>query len=201
MRISGHASKVSKSNNGMRTAVLDLAAETGINSPSNRQLLANFLELNIANLPANFDQATKITSIGKHQAAVIVDAAASNDIYCCVAMTHAKDFGPPVHIHHNEDEYFLILEGHYIYQVDNNLVELKAGDLLFAPKGVPHAFRCLSEEGRTLVFTKPAGFERYFSEVAQLPAENFKEGILELNKEFGIEFTGKPIDPSVKFWE
>jgi quercetin dioxygenase-like cupin family protein len=41
--------------------------------------------------------------------------------------------GPPLHVHHNEDETFYILEGELTFMID-----VVAGDFLFAPRDIPH---------------------------------------------------------------
>jgi hypothetical protein len=41
------------------------------------------------------------------------------------------------------------------------------GDLVFAPRGVPHTFAKLSDApARQLIICTPAGFERYFARMA-----------------------------------
>ena len=41
------------------------------------------------------------------------------------------------------------------------------GDVVFAPRGVPHAQRrAVAGQGRLLVLTSPAGFEGFFRELA-----------------------------------
>jgi mannose-6-phosphate isomerase-like protein (cupin superfamily) len=47
---------------------------------------------------------------------------------------------PPLHIHHREDETFYVIAGEITFFVGDRRIEARAGDFLFAPKGVPHAF-------------------------------------------------------------
>ena len=65
--------------------------------------------------------------------------------------------GPPLHIHPYQDEYFYILEGEYRFQVDQAWYHLSAGDTIFLPRNVQHAFIQLTEEARVLVSFSPAG--------------------------------------------
>ena len=74
--------------------------------------------------------------------------------------------GPPLH-HHDFDETFYVLEGELTFQLEDELFTRKAGELAFAPRGVPHTFANLSgAEARTLIVCTPAGFERYFDRMA-----------------------------------
>ena len=70
--------------------------------------------------------------------------------------------GPPVHVHHNEDETFYILEGEVTIQVGDERIDLAAGDFLFGPREVPHAYVVRSERARMLCTTSPAGVEQFF---------------------------------------
>ena len=67
---------------------------------------------------------------------------------------------PPVHLHHNEDEAFYILEGEVTVLVGDERIDLGAGDYCFAPRGVPHAWIVRSERARMLVTLSPAGLEQ-----------------------------------------
>jgi quercetin dioxygenase-like cupin family protein len=75
----------------------------------------------------------------------------------------------PMHTHRYEDEYTYVLEGEVGVQVGEEVLVARPGDLVFKPRGVPHAFWNPSEEpARALEIISPAGFERYFSELAPL---------------------------------
>src|SRR3954467_6196265 len=50
------------------------------------------------------------------------------------------DGGVPLHVHHEEDEGFYVLEGSVSITVGDDVVELKAGEHAFAPGGIPHRF-------------------------------------------------------------
>jgi quercetin dioxygenase-like cupin family protein len=99
--------------------------------------------------------------------------------------------GPPPHIHHREDETFHILEGDYEFRVGDRSIRARPGDTLFAPRSVPHSYRCLSPEGgRISVTLTPAGFDAFFQQVgAMSPAEqkDFPR-IAQLAADFGLEF-------------
>src|SRR6266571_8197581 len=70
--------------------------------------------------------------------------------------------GPPLHLHHNEDETFYVLEGEVTVLVGEERMDLKAGDYLFGPRGIAHAYVVRSERARMLVTASPGGIEQVF---------------------------------------
>jgi quercetin dioxygenase-like cupin family protein len=78
----------------------------------------------------------------------------------------------PLHRHGREDEYSFVLEGRVGAQLGEQVVRAEAGDLIFKPRNQWHTFWNDAEEpARILELISPAGFERYFREIAQLPAD------------------------------
>jgi mannose-6-phosphate isomerase-like protein (cupin superfamily) len=74
--------------------------------------------------------------------------------------------GPPLHSH-DFDETFYVLEGELVFRVRDEYVKVTAGQLAFAPGGVPHTFANLSDApARQLIVCTPAGFERNFARIA-----------------------------------
>ena len=49
--------------------------------------------------------------------------------------------GPPLHIHHREDETFQILEGEYEWIVGGKTFIAQKGATIFAPREIPHTYR------------------------------------------------------------
>ncbi len=73
---------------------------------------------------------------------------------------------PPLH-RHDFDETFYILEGELTFQLGEERVTRRAGELIFAPRGEPHTYANLSgAPARALMVVTPAGFERYFARMA-----------------------------------
>jgi len=79
--------------------------------------------------------------------------------------TVAPNDGPPLHIHHGEDETYYVLEGTFVVQVGTELYELTPGGCVFGPREVRHGFvNAGSGPGRLLIIATPAGMERYHEE-------------------------------------
>jgi mannose-6-phosphate isomerase-like protein (cupin superfamily) len=78
--------------------------------------------------------------------------------------TLSPDFdGPPLHVHPDFDELFFVLDGELVFQVDDALTRIGAGEWRLAPRGTAHTFANHSDApARVLIAVTPAGFERYF---------------------------------------
>jgi mannose-6-phosphate isomerase-like protein (cupin superfamily) len=73
----------------------------------------------------------------------------------------------PMHVHEREDEYSFVLEGRVGVQVGDEVGEAGPGELVFKPRGVPHAFWNPGDRpARLLELISPGGFEHYFEEMA-----------------------------------
>lgn len=80
--------------------------------------------------------------------------------------------GTPPHIHHREDESFYLLEGSLTIQVGGDTITALAGDFVFLPRGIPHAFKNTGDGyAKALVLTTPAGLEGFFPEVFEPAAD------------------------------
>ncbi len=113
---------------------------------------------------------------------------------------------PPLHIHHTEDEIFHVLEGEFFFKVGDQEHRLVAGDILLAPKGIPHQYLIESAPGgRWLTITVPGDFER-FVRVTARPAEQLElpapagapsaeavQSLTETAAQYGIEIVGPPL--------
>jgi mannose-6-phosphate isomerase-like protein (cupin superfamily) len=82
---------------------------------------------------------------------------------------HKLPFGyaPPLHVHKTQDEVFQILRGRIRFEVGGNIIVAQAGDILTAPKGIPHRFVVESREGaQALTVTQGLDFETFVIEAS-----------------------------------
>ncbi|HEY8382722.1 MAG TPA: cupin domain-containing protein [Microvirga sp.] len=111
---------------------------------------------------------------------------------------------PPLHVHHDEDEIFHVLEGEVRYRVGDMDRIARAGEILLTPRGVPHTYRVESPEARMLTVTR-AGFERFVRAMSR-PAEHDgmptpsgppspeqAQALAQACLAFGIELVGPPL--------
>jgi len=74
---------------------------------------------------------------------------------------------PPMHIHHRESEAFYLLDGEMTFQVAGQTLTAQAGDFLFLPRGVAHAYRVDGDGvAHVLLMSSPPGLESFFSDAA-----------------------------------
>src|SRR4051812_23911910 len=77
----------------------------------------------------------------------------------------------PMHTHSREDEYSYVLEGEVGVQIGDEVRVAGPGELVFKPRGVPHAFWNAGDaEARVLEIISPASFAKYFEELEPLMA-------------------------------
>jgi mannose-6-phosphate isomerase-like protein (cupin superfamily) len=98
--------------------------------------------------------------------------------------------GPPLHIHHREDETFQILEGEYEWTVGDKKFVAQKGATIFAPRGVPHTYRYIGKApGRLMCVITPAGFEGFFEDINALSPEQQTDipGVIAIAKKYGLE--------------
>jgi quercetin dioxygenase-like cupin family protein len=81
-------------------------------------------------------------------------------------LSYPRGAAPPVHIHHDADETFYVLEGEVTIFVGDERFECTAGDFVLGPRGISHAFLVKSERAEMLVTFSPAGIDGFFAEVA-----------------------------------
>ncbi len=67
-------------------------------------------------------------------------------------------YATPLHVHHEEDEAWYVLEGDVTFYCGDACAHVGAGAWVFAPKGVAHAFRAGPAGAHLLTFSAPAAF-------------------------------------------
>lgn len=76
------------------------------------------------------------------------------------------DTGPPPHVHHAEDETFVLLEGRLSFRLGEEVHEATPGTAIFVPRGTVHSFaNGLGGAARMLFMCSPAGMEGMFAEI------------------------------------
>jgi mannose-6-phosphate isomerase-like protein (cupin superfamily) len=96
----------------------------------------------------------------------------------------------PLHLHTREDEYSFVLEGRMGALLGDAVVEAAPGDLVFKPRNQWHTFWNAGDEPcRILEIIAPAGFERFFRELADLggAVKAEPEELAALNARYGLE--------------
>jgi quercetin dioxygenase-like cupin family protein len=104
--------------------------------------------------------------------------------------------GPPRHIHHREDEAFMLLTGECEFWLAGTRFVRGPGQTAFVPRGTEHTFKVLGERPcRHLVILTPGGFEGFFADMArgQFRIPDDMPAINESAARHHLSFTGPPL--------
>lgn len=102
--------------------------------------------------------------------------------------------GPPLHIHHKQDEIFFIIEGEYTFKVGDETYKLTKGDTIFLPRKVPHTFAQTSEKGKMYFMFQPSGkMEDYFRKLASFKGQPTPEEGANLFSDHEMKVVGPPL--------
>lgn len=106
-----------------------------------------------------------------------------------VEVHHTHQGGPPQHVHYEQDEWFYVIEGQYIVEVGSDRFELGAGDSVFAPRQIPHAWAFVGKtKGTMLIALQPAGrMEEFFERLAKEPGFDRDPSV---SPQYGFERVG-----------
>ena len=99
--------------------------------------------------------------------------------------------GPPLHIHPNQDEWFYIIDGEYLFQVGEDKYEMRTGDTIFLPRNIQHAFVQLTEKAKVIVSYLPAGkMEEFFAVTDKWILPPTKDEILKVFADHDMKIVG-----------
>ncbi|MGN6102946.1 MAG: cupin domain-containing protein [Devosia sp.] len=77
--------------------------------------------------------------------------------------------GPPLHVHHLQDETIHVLKGRFKVRIGDDLFHLEPGGFAYLPADVPHAFLNLTDEPAELIVVYvPGGGHRFYAEMGPL---------------------------------
>lgn len=106
----------------------------------------------------------------------------------------------PRHVHRNEDEAWYVLEGTMIFHCGDEVVAVRPGGWVFAPRQVAHAFQVGPEGGRALTFAFPSGFAAFVDALGEPAASRTipaagpidEARLAEVAAAHGIDIVGPP---------
>ena len=114
-----------------------------------------------------------VPSGGSRSAGKVTVKVSGRDTHGAVAIVETPTlagYGPPLHRHHVENEWFYALEGEYDVQVGGSLFHIKSGGSVFCPRMMPHTWRDVgSASGKLMIMAQPAGhIEAFLEDLANL---------------------------------
>jgi quercetin dioxygenase-like cupin family protein len=77
--------------------------------------------------------------------------------------------GPPLHVHHKQEETIHVLKGRFKIRIGEETFYLKEGGFAYLPSKIPHAFLNLTDEqGEIIVVYTPGGGHHFYEELGPL---------------------------------
>lgn len=102
-----------------------------------------------------------------------------------------EGMGPPMHIHHDAAETFIVLEGAYVMHVGDESRLCPPGSTIHVPRGVPHTFASAEPACRKLNLFTPAAMEGYFVDLASAIEQGVDErGMEAIANRYAMEVVG-----------
>ena len=105
--------------------------------------------------------------------------------------------GPPLHVHAREDEFFYVLEGELVFEIDGISNVVRAGGSVGLLRGTPHRYQNFTQQNaRLLIVTTPGDFANFFVELSGItPQGGFPsmEQLQSLDAKYGLTTLGPPL--------
>lgn len=105
--------------------------------------------------------------------------------------------GPPLHVHSREDEWFYVLEGELVFELDGVAATVGPGGSVWLRRGVAHRYQNFTDrDARLLIVTTPGGFHGFFvemSDAAPPGGSPSSEVFAALDAKYGITTLGPPM--------
>ena len=114
----------------------------------------------------------------------------TNGLFTLIEEENEPGTGIPPHVHENEDEVFKVIEGEMELTVGDKTTILKAGDLAFGPRGIPHSWKIVgNSKAKVILSVFPAGIEDMFEELGTLhPGPPDFPKVTEICGRYGVKF-------------
>jgi mannose-6-phosphate isomerase-like protein (cupin superfamily) len=104
--------------------------------------------------------------------------------------------GPPLHVHHLQEETIHVLKGHFKIRIGDEIFYLREGGFAYLPSKVPHAFLNLTDEpAEIIVVYTPGGGRHFYEELGPLTRNgrpDYKEVALVFEKH-NMTLLGPPL--------
>lgn len=104
--------------------------------------------------------------------------------------------GPPLHVHHTQEETIQVLKGRYKIRIGDEVFICEEGGFAYLPSRVPHAFLNLTDEpGEIVVVYTPGGGHKFYEELGPISrsGQADREAIAAVFTRHGMTLLGPPL--------
>ena len=104
--------------------------------------------------------------------------------------------GPPLHVHHFQEETIHVLKGRYKIRIGEENFIVGEGGFAYLPSKVPHAFLNLTDEpGEVIVVYTPGGGHKFYEELGPLSRSGTasRQEIAAVFEKYGMTLLGAPL--------
>ena len=104
--------------------------------------------------------------------------------------------GPPLHVHHHQEETIHVLKGQYKIRIGDSTFYCDPGCFAYLPSKVPHAFLNLTDEpGEIIVIYTPGGGHKFYEEFGPISRSGPPDPkqLAPLFEKYGMTLLGKPL--------
>lgn len=106
--------------------------------------------------------------------------------------------GPPLHVHHNQEETIHVLKGRYKIKIGDEIFFCEEGGFAYLPSKVQHAFLNLTDEqGEIIVVYTPGGGHKFYEELGPISrgTNPDRAAIAALFEKYDMSLLGPPLSP------
>jgi quercetin dioxygenase-like cupin family protein len=106
--------------------------------------------------------------------------------------------GPPLHVHHRQEETIHVLKGQYKIRIGDEVSRCDEGGFAYLPSKVPHAFLNLTDQpGEIIVVYTPGGGHKFYEELgpATRGGQADPKAIAAIFEKYGMTLLGPPLSP------
>jgi quercetin dioxygenase-like cupin family protein len=104
--------------------------------------------------------------------------------------------GPPLHVHHKQEETFHVLSGQFRIRIGDDVFDCGPGGFAYLPKNVPHAFLNLTDDpAEIIVVYTPGGGHKFYEELGPLARSGSRDPkvIGALFEKYDMTLLGPPL--------
>jgi mannose-6-phosphate isomerase-like protein (cupin superfamily) len=105
--------------------------------------------------------------------------------------------GPPLHVHHKQEETIHVLKGRYKIRIGDDIFYCNESGFAYLPSKVPHAFLNLTDEpGEIIVVYTPGGGHKFYEEFGPVARSGADRTVIAaLFEKYDMTLLGAPLSP------